>query len=104
MPKKLFIGGLAYSVTDDQLRDAFALAGTVVSATVLMDRVTGRSRGFGFVEMEGDSGAQAAIDMYNGKEIAGRKVIVNEARPMEARPPRREGGYRPQDGGGRGDY
>lgn len=92
MAKKLYVGGLSYSTTEDMLRDAFAQAGTVESATVIMDRMSGRSKGFGFVEMATDEEAQKAIEMWNGKELDGRTVTVNEARPMEARPPRREGG------------
>jgi len=84
MAKKLYIGNLSYSTTDDSLRDAFAQAGTVVSATVINDKITGRSRGFGFVEME-DADADAAINMWNEKELDGRKLVVNEARPMQPR-------------------
>jgi len=93
MAKKLYVGSLSYSTTEDTLRDAFSQAGAVESATILMDKMTGRSRGFGFVEMTNDDDAQKAIDMWNGKELDGRKLVVNEARPMEARPPRREGGF-----------
>ena len=85
MSTKLFVGSLSYSVNDDQLNDAFAAAGTVVSAKVIMDRETGRSKGFGFVEMSSDAEAKAAIDLLNGKEIDGRAVAVSEARPMEKR-------------------
>jgi len=92
MAKKLYVGNLSYSTTSDSLRDAFAKAGAVVSANVLMDRMSGRSRGFGFVEME-DADAGKAIDMWNGKELDGRALTVNEARPMEARAPR-SGGFR----------
>ena len=84
MAKKLYIGNLSYSTTDDSLKNAFAQAGTVVSASVISDRETGRSRGFGFVEME-DADAQKAIDMFNGKELDGRQLVVNEARPMQPR-------------------
>jgi len=87
MAKKLYIGNLSYNTTDESLRDAFSQAGAVVSATVIMDRMTGRSRGFGFVEME-DADAQSAIDMWNGKELDGRELVVNEARPLEDRPRR----------------
>jgi RNA recognition motif-containing protein len=82
MAKRLYIGGLSYSTTNDSLRDAFAQAGTVESANVIFDKMTGRSRGFGFVEMATDDEAQKAIDMWNEKELDGRKVTVNEARPM----------------------
>lgn len=89
MEKKLFIGGLPYSSTEEALKAAFEQAGVVVSAKIITDRMSGRSKGFGFVEMETEEGAQAAIDMWNGKEFEGRKLIVNEARPMTERPPRR---------------
>lgn len=100
MAKKLYIGSLSYSTTNDSLRDAFAQAGTVESASVVIDKMSGRSRGFGFVEMSSDEEAQKAIDMFNGKELDGRKLIVNEARPME----KREGGFRggSNRGGGAG--
>lgn len=88
MAKKLYVGGVPYSSTDASLKDAFSKAGNVVSATIIMDRMTGRSKGFGFVEMESDADAQAAIDMWNGKEFEGRNLTVNEARPMEPRGPR----------------
>ncbi|MBN2854525.1 RNA-binding protein [Patescibacteria group bacterium] len=83
--KKLFVGGLNYQTTDSALAEAFAKAGTVVSAVVIMDRMTNRSKGFGFVEMENDDEAEKAIAMYNDQELDGRKVIVNEARPLEKR-------------------
>ncbi|HEY4512109.1 MAG TPA: RNA-binding protein [Candidatus Paceibacterota bacterium] len=92
MAKKLYIGGLSYSTTDDSLKAAFAKAGAVTSANVIVDKMTGRSRGFGFVEMADDNEAMGAIDMFNGKELDGRKIVVNEARPMEERP--RNGGFR----------
>lgn len=88
MATKLYVGNLSYNTTSDSLRDAFAKAGTVVSATVLSDRVSGRSRGFGFVEME-DADAAKSIEMWNDKDLDGRKLRVNEARPMADRPPRR---------------
>ena len=90
MATKLYVGGLPYSTTDDQLRDHFAQAGNVASATIIMDKMTGRSKGFGFVEMSSDEEAQKAIEMFDKKEFGGRTLTVNEARPMEARPPRRE--------------
>ncbi len=83
--KKLFIGGLNFKTTDQSLADAFSLAGKVMSAVVIMDRMTHRSKGFGFVEMENDDEADKAIDMYNNQELDGRKVVVNEARPLEKR-------------------
>lgn len=98
MSTKLFVGSLSYSVNDDQLKDAFAEAGTVVSAKVIIDRESGRSKGFGFVEMSSDEEAKAAIDMLNGKEIDGRAVAVSEARPREDRP------SRPFNGGGGNRY
>lgn len=85
MATKLYIGGLSYSTTNDGLRSAFAQAGNVTSATVIMDKMTGRSRGFGFVEMASDEEAQAAIQLWDGKELEGRRIKVNEARPMEQR-------------------
>ena len=89
MAKKLYVGGLAWATTDDSLRDAFSKAGTVVSASVITDRMTGKSRGFGFVEIE-DADAQKAIEMWDGKELDGRRLRVNEARPLSERPPRRD--------------
>ena len=85
MANKLFVGSLAYSVTDEELQEAFAAVGTVVSAKVIMDRETQRSRGFGFVEMENDADAQSAIKELNEKELGGRRIIVSEARPQQAR-------------------
>lgn len=85
MSKKLYVGNLPYTVTDDQLSQYFADAGTVVSATVIMDKFSGRSKGFGFVEMSTDEEAQKAIEMVNGKEIDGRALVVNEARPQAPR-------------------
>lgn len=98
MAKKLYVGGLSYNTSEDALRDAFSQAGTVETATIIMDKMTGRSKGFGFVEMATDEEAQSAIDMFNGKELDGRTLTVNEARPMEPRAPR-QGGF---DRGGRG--
>ncbi len=85
MSTRLYIGGLPYSTTEDTLRDSFAQAGSVVSATIIIDRMTGRSKGFGFVEMATPEEGQAAIAMWNGKELDGRRLTVNEARPMEQR-------------------
>ena len=94
MAKKLYVGGLPYATTEDELREAFAKAGAVASATILMDKMTGRSRGFGFVEMENDEDAQKAIDLWNGQDFGGRKLTVNEAKPMEPRAPRsNDSGY-----------
>jgi RNA recognition motif-containing protein len=83
--KKLFVGGLNFKTTEQTLAEAFAKAGTVLSAVVIMDRMTNRSKGFGFVEMENDAEADAAIAMYNNQELDGRRVVVNEARPLEKR-------------------
>ena len=93
MAKRLYVGGLPYATTEDALRTAFAQAGTVESANIIMDRMTGRSKGFGFVEMSTDDEAQAAIEMWNGKDFDGRRLTVNEARPLEERPARRNGDY-----------
>lgn len=97
---KLYVGNLAYSVRDQDLQDAFGAYGAVQSAKVMMDRDTGRSKGFGFVEMGTDAEAQAAINALNGQPLAGRSIVVNVARPREERP----SGFRsPYGGGGRGD-
>ncbi len=99
MGNKLYVGNLAYSVRDEDLNEAFSAFGNVNSAKVMMDRETGRSKGFGFVEMGSDAEAQAAINGLNGQPISGRAVVVNEARPREERP---AGGFRsPYGGGGR---
>ncbi len=98
MAKKLYVGGLPYATTDNELKDLFAQAGSVVSATIIMDRMSGRSKGFGFVEMSTDEEAQKAIDMWNGKDFGGRSLTVNVARPMEPRNGPRQGG------GGGGGY
>ena len=94
MGNKLYVGNLAYSIRDEDLQQSFSQFGTVTSAKVMMDRDTGRSKGFGFVEMESPQAAQAAIRGMNGKNIDGRALVVNEARPREERP----GGF----GGGGG--
>lgn len=90
MAKKLYVGGLPYSVSDSQLGEIFSQAGSVVSATVIMDKYSGKSKGFGFVEMATDAEADKATQMLNGQDVEGRKIIVNVARPMEERPPRRD--------------
>jgi RNA recognition motif-containing protein len=100
MGNKLYVGNLAYSVRDESLQSAFGQFGTVTSAKVMMDRETGRSKGFGFVEMGSDAEAQAAINGMNGQPLEGRPVVVNEARPREDRP----GGGFGGGGGGRGGY
>lgn len=85
MAKKLYVGGLSYDTTQESLQTYFAQAGTVETATVIMDKMSGRSKGFGFVEMATDEEAQKAIEMFNGKEFEGRPLTVNEARPMTPR-------------------
>jgi len=84
--KKLYVGGLPYSTTENDLSDAFSKAGKVASATIISDKMSGRSKGFGFVEMASDEEAKAAIQMFNGKEMEGRKLTVDEARAKEERP------------------
>ena len=101
MGNKLYVGNLPYSVRDSDLEQAFGQFGVVTSAKVMMERDTGRSKGFGFVEMASDPEAQAAISGMNGASLGGRSVVVNEARPMEARPPR-TGGFGGGGGGGGG--
>lgn len=121
MGNKLYVGNLPYSVRDNDLQQQFGEYGNVTSAKVMMERDTGRSKGFGFVEMGSDADAQSAIEGMNGQSLGGRSLVVNEARPMEARPPRtggfgggarreggfgggNEGGFRsPYGGGGRRD-
>ena len=98
MGNKLYVGNLAYSVRDESLQESFSQFGTVSSAKVMMDRETGRSKGFGFVEMGSDAEAQAAINGMNGQPLEGRAIVVNEARPREERP----GGF--GGGGGGGGY
>lgn len=99
MGNKLYVGNLPYTVRDEDLQQSFGQFGTVTSAKVMMERETGRSKGFGFVEMASDAEAQAAVNGMNGQPLGGRSVVVNEARPMEARPPRAGGGF---GGGGYG--
>jgi RNA recognition motif-containing protein len=113
MGNKLYVGNLPYTVRDEDLQQAFGAYGAVNSAKVMMERDTGRSKGFGFVEMGSDAEAQAAIEGMNGQSLGGRSLVVNEARPMEARPPRtggggfgggrREGGFGGGGGGGGND-
>ena len=103
MGNKLYVGNLPYSVRDDDLQQAFSEFGSVSSAKVMMERDTGRSKGFGFVEMGSDAEAQAAINGMNGQSLGGRSVTVNKARPMEARPPR-TGGFGGGDRSGGGGY
>ena len=117
MGNKLYVGNLPYTVRDNDLQQAFGAFGLVTSAKVMMERDTGRSKGFGFVEMGSDAEAQAAVEGMNGQSLGGRSLVVNEARPMEPRPPRtggfgggrREGGFGGggfgggREGGGYGD-
>lgn len=93
MAKKLYVGGLPYSTTEQELQEIFSAAGVVEKATLIIDRDSGRSKGFGFVEFANDGEADAAIEQFNEYELGGRKLVVNEARPMEDR--------RPSTGGGR---
>ena len=99
MGNKLYVGNLPYGVRDNDLEQAFSQFGSVTSAKVMMERDTGRSKGFGVVEMGSDAEAQAAIQGMNGQSLGGRGIVVNEARPMEPRPPRSGGGF-----GGGGGY
>ena len=99
MGNKLYVGNLPYTVRDEDLQQAFGAFGSVNSAKVMMERDTGRSKGFGFVEMGSDAEAQSAIQGVHGQSFGGRDLVVNEARPMEARPPRSGGGF-----GGGGGY
>ncbi|KFJ13392.1 RNA recognition motif, family protein [Delftia acidovorans] len=101
MGNKLYVGNLPYGVRDNDLEQAFSQFGAVTSARVMMERDTGRSKGFGFVEMGSDAEAQAAVQGMNGQPLGGRSLVVNEARPMEPRPPR-SGGF--GGGGGGGGY
>src|SRR3989344_3012902 len=100
MAKRLYVGGLPYSTTMGVLKAAFEKVGAVASATVITDKMSGRSKGFGFVEMVNDADADKAIDMYNGKDFEGRTLTVNEARPMGERTGNGGGGF----GGGRGGF
>ena len=102
MGNKLYVGNLPYSFRDDDMHQAFSQFGSITSAKVMMERDTGRSKGFGFVEMGNDAEAQAAIKGMNGQSMGGRDLVVNEARPMEARPPRSGGGGGGGYGGGGG--
>ena len=102
MGNKLYVGNLPYGVRDEDLHEAFGAFGNVSSAKVMMERDTGRSKGFGFVEMTSDAEAQAAVEGMHGQMLGGRAIVVNEARPMEARPPRSGGGGYGGGGGGYG--
>ena len=101
MAKKLYVGGLSYNTTEATLKDTFAQFGTVETATIIMDKMTNRSKGFGFVEMSTDEEAKKAIETINGTELDGRTLTVNEAKPMEPRAPRTGGGF---GGGSRGGF
>jgi cold-inducible RNA-binding protein len=93
MATKLYVGGIPYNSQEDSLKEYFGQAGNVLSAVIIMDKMTGRSKGFGFVEMETKEDADKAIEMFNDKEFEGRKLTVNEARPMEPRPARSGNGF-----------
>ena len=101
---KLYVGGIPYRTTEDELRTAFEEAGQVTSASIIMDRMTGRSRGFGFVEMADEAQAQAAIDRWDGKEMDGRMLSVSFARPQGDRPAGGRGSFGGGDRGGRGGF
>ncbi len=104
MGNKLYVGNLPYTVRDEDLQQSFSAYGSVNSAKVMMERDTGRSKGFGFVEMGSDAEALAAVEGMNGQSLGGRSLVVNEARPMEARPPRTGGFGGPRGGGGGGGF
>ena len=107
MGNKLFVGNLSFDATENDLQDLFSQAGAVSSVNIMQDRATGRARGFGFVEMASDADAQKAITMFNGKDLHGRALTVNEARPREDRGGGGGGGgggYRGGGGGGGGGY
>ncbi|MGC8880764.1 MAG: RNA recognition motif domain-containing protein [Minisyncoccia bacterium] len=89
MNTRLYVGSLSYDTTEEGLKDTFSRAGTVTSATIITDKFSGRSKGFGFVDMSTEEEAQKAIEMFNGKELDGRTIVVSEARPLKERPPRR---------------
>ena len=102
MAKKLYVGGIPYTTTEADLKELFATVGEVTSSVIIIDKMTGRSKGFGFVEMANDADADKAITEWNGKDFQGRSLTVNEARPLEERAPRREFGGNDR-GGDRGD-
>lgn len=104
MAKKLFVGSLSWGTTQETLKELFSQAGTVESAFVIVDKMTGRSKGFGFVEMSTEEEAQKAVEMFNGQEFEGRQIVVNEARPQEERPQRSGGFSRGGGAGGRGGF
>ena len=90
MATKLFVGNLPFTITDAELKDTFSAAGNVTSAIIITNKFSGRSKGFGFVEMSSEEEAKKAIEMFNGKDIGGRNAVVNEARPMTERPPQKK--------------
>ena len=94
MEKKLYVGSLSYETTEDSLKELFSKAGTVSSVSVIMDKFSGKSKGFGFVEMSSEEEAKKAIEMFNGKELDGRNIVVDEAKPMKKRPFRKFSGPR----------
>src|SRR5690349_10387362 len=104
MGSRLFVGGIPYAMTDAELQDTFAPYGTVVSAKIMMDKFSGRSRGFAFVEMSSGEEAEAATNALNGTEIGGRPIVVNEAKPMTDRPARPQRGGYGDSRGGNGGY
>ena len=104
MSTKLYVGNLSFNTTENQLRDLFAAHGPVEAVDVIMDKMTGRPRGFAFVTMETKEGADAAIQALSGKSLDGRALTVNEARPREERPGGRSGGYGGGRGGSRSEY
>jgi RNA recognition motif-containing protein len=91
---KLYVGSLSYDTTEDSLKELFSQAGTVSSATIIIDKISGRSKGFGFVEMSSEEEAKKAVEMFNGKELDGRNLVVDEARPMKKKPFRKFSGSR----------
>ncbi|MCX6722197.1 MAG: RNA-binding protein [Candidatus Staskawiczbacteria bacterium] len=101
MAKKLYVGGLSYNTSEATLKSTFEQAGAVETAVIIIDKMTNRSKGFGFVEMSTEEEAKKAIEMFNGKELDGRNLTVNEAKPMEPRAPRTGGGF---GGGSRGGF
>jgi cold-inducible RNA-binding protein len=101
MANKLYVGSLSYDTSEETLKDTFAQAGTVQSATIIIDKMSNRSKGFGFVEMSSEEEAKKAIEMFNGKDLDGRNIIVNEARPMVDRSSQRGGYDRGNDRGNR---
>ena len=102
--QKLYVGSLSYDTKEDSLKDFFSQAGTVNSASIIMDRISGRSKGFGFVEMSSEEEAKKAIEMLNGKELDGRTIVVDEAKPMEKKPFKKFSNDRFGQGGERNDF